>query len=242
MPRRSTCQYFASLAATLAALVSGPMSTQADDKAGILSGCKLLATLVMENCEVRQVMRCEQRPPDDRRIDVYSGGKFRGTEEYMTGLILIDWRRGRYLQEVKVDKADEIRAALRRLQIAKPGASVDYTFTRIRRVLRSDKRQEMKGSATIRNDGIITKYVGDRRLKVLRFETKITWPDGTTSERVQYYPQWIRHAVSQKQYNYQPGKKRTTWNDEAVLLLESHLDGFGLVSPPIKEGACTPPK
>ena len=99
----------------LAGLIGAPLSAVSaseSDKAGILSGCTLLATMVMDKCEVRQVLACEQKPSGSRRIDVYKEGIFKGTEFYSGGLVMTEWRRGRYLQELDVRNMDRLHQNL----------------------------------------------------------------------------------------------------------------------------------
>ena len=218
-------------------------SAVASEKAGILAGCKLLATVVMETCEVRQVTQCERKPQGTRSIDVYSKGKYKGNETYAAGLIMTEWRRGRFLQTLKIDDKEAIVPALAKLRLATPGTQITYHFTQIRRKLPAKTGQEAAGRAIIVHGGTSNFTVRDGPIPVLKFETEIIWDDGSRSHVTQLFRRGIRLTLGKTQVEFDAkGKQTSSWTDNVAFIFYEGNANFGLINPNILGDECQPGK
>ena len=230
------------ISVVFAGLLGAPLSAVSaseSDKAGILSGCTLLATMVMDKCEVRQVLSCEQKPSGSRRIDVYKEGIFKGTELYSGGLVMTEWRRGRYLQELDIRNMDRLHQNLTLMQRPCRQRRADYSFTRIRRKLRAKGQQEAMGKATIWHRGAAHYMIGGDALEVIKFISEIKWADGDTTQVTQFFDPQIGMTVGQSHENKSTKDgKVSNWTDNAVAIFRKDDPSFGLVEPSIEAGLC----
>lgn len=131
------------------------------EEIGVPAGCEVLATVVKPDCEAHHVMRCERLSANERHVDVFKDGVFKGEETRHT-VLMTAWRRGKYRQVLEGDPA--------RLDLVGPdlavGDVVEVPYTRTRIVLPRKEGEEQVAKGTRRVEFLnLTEYGpdGDRR-------------------------------------------------------------------------------
>jgi len=226
------------LAALAAAAFFAP-AIAASEKAGIASGCTLMATLVADDCEIRQLMTCEQDGSDVRRLDIYVKGQFRGREKYVAGLLMTEWRRGRHVQEIRPEGDDAALTRIAGLTTAADGEKAKYRFVRVRRKLPAKTGESTSGQSEITRMGPAAIDFGGAPMPVEMYRVDLKWTGGGRSRLLRYVKPGLLVALLSEQENYDDdGNKLSASTDRVVAVYEKDDPNFGLLEPKVEDGLC----